>query len=208
MTDPDSPRRALVLDPAGTTTASAIAGRLTSAGYTVETAFDATAEPGGPLDAIVYEPGLLDDAPAEHTADQLLAAVDKLGPYLRPRDDGGSRIVVVTSRDGLGWPSRPALAAESGALVSAARSLALGLGRTGTTVNVVAALPPEGSPLRGSGRPENTHLYEPEALAPQPVTAQDIAETAAFLLDGRSGYVTGQVLYCCGGASLLSSLSV
>ncbi|MBZ9645910.1 SDR family oxidoreductase [Streptomyces sp. PSKA30] len=59
-----------------------------------------------------------------------------------------------------------------------------------------------GSPLRDSGRPANTHLYEPEAFTPHPVTAQDIAETAAFLLDARSGYVTGQVLYVCGGKSL------
>lgn len=118
------------------------------------------------------------------------------------------RIVVITSRDGLGWPSRPDLAAQSGALVSAARSLALQLGRAGTTVNVVAALPPEGSPLRDAGRPENTHLYEPEALTPEPVTVHDIAETVAFFLDSRSSYITGQVLNCCGGASLLSSLSV
>lgn len=208
MSDTTSTRRALVLDPAGTTTASAIATRLASAGYGVETAADAPGEPTGPIDAVVHEPGLLDDAVSGHAADQLLTAVERLRPHLRTRAEGGSRILVVASRDGLGWPSRADLAAQSGALVSAARSLALRLGRTGITVNVVAALPPEGSPLRDAGRPENTHLYEPEALTPHPVTTQDIAETAAFLLDARSGYITGQVLYVCGGASLLSSLSV
>ncbi|MFJ4465942.1 SDR family oxidoreductase [Streptomyces sp. NPDC089424] len=208
MSDPTPSRRALVLDPAGTATARAIAERLASAGHDVRTAVDTPAAMAGPLDALVYEPGLLDDDVSGRPAEQLLAAIDQLGPHLRSRKDGGCRVVVVASRDGLGWPSRPDLAAESGALVSTARSLALKLGRSGITVNVVAALPPEGSPLRDSGRPENTHLYEPEALTPHPVTAQDIAETAAFLADARSGYVTGQVLYVCGGASLLSSLSV
>ncbi|MFG3660850.1 SDR family oxidoreductase [Streptomyces sp. NPDC047706] len=208
MSDTTSPRRALVLDPAGTATARAIAARLRAAGHAVETAARVPAEPAGPYDVVVHEPGLLDDEVSGRPAEQLVTALDLLGPRLRPREHGGCRVVVVASRDGLGWPSRPDLAAESGALISTARSLALRLGRTGTTVNVIAALPPEGSPLRDSGRPENTHLYEPEALTPHPVTAQDIAETAAFLVDARSGYVTGQVLYVCGGASLLSSLSV
>ncbi|GGN62101.1 hypothetical protein GCM10011579_028940 [Streptomyces albiflavescens] len=206
---PDTATRSvLVLDPAGSATAQAIGSHLGSTGYGVDTAAEVPTDPSGPLDAVVFEPGLLDGAPTRNAADQLLTAVERLRPHLRAQQEGGSRIVVLTSRDGLGWPSRPALAAESGALVSAARSLALQLGRTGTTVNVVAALPPEGSPLRAEGRPENTHLYEPEALTPTPVTRQDIADTVAFFLDARSGYVTGQVLYCCGGASLLSSMSV
>ncbi|MFG3323605.1 SDR family oxidoreductase [Streptomyces sp. NPDC048171] len=207
MSDRIFPPRALVLDPAGTATADALTARLKSNGYGVDTR-TVFSEPTGPIDAFAYEPGLLDGIPTGNAAEQLLTAVKRLTPFLRAAEEGGSRIVVIASRDGLGWPSRPDLAAQSGALISAARSLALQLGRTGTTVNVVAALPPEGSPLRSAGRPENTHLYEPEALTPEPVTAQDIAETAAFFLDPRSGYITGQVLNCCGGASLLSSLSV
>ncbi|MEU4173011.1 SDR family oxidoreductase [Streptomyces sp. NPDC026665] len=201
-------RRALVLSPMSTVTASAIAGRLTSDGYQTETVAGPFTEVSGPIDAFVYEPGLVENAPLWGTSDQLIGAIRLIRPHLRSAQEGGSRIVVITSRDGLGWPDRPDLAAEAAALASTARSLALQLGRTGTTVNAVAALPPEGSPLRNAGRPENTHLYEPEALTPHPVTVEDIADTAAFLLDPRSGYITGQVLYCCGGASLLSSLSV
>ncbi|MFF8096904.1 SDR family oxidoreductase [Streptomyces sp. NPDC016675] len=207
MSDRIFPPRALVLDPAGTATADALTARLKFTGYGVDTR-SVFSEPTGPIDAFAYEPGLLDGTPTHNAAEQLLTAVKRLTPFLRAAEEGGSRIVVIASRDGLGWPSRPDLAAQSGALISAARSLALQLGRTGTTVNVVAALPPEGSPLRAAGRPENTHLHEPEALTPEAVTAQDIAETAAFFLDPRSGYITGQVLNCCGGASLLSSLSV
>ncbi|MEV5384497.1 SDR family oxidoreductase [Streptomyces sp. NPDC052721] len=207
MSDPASLRRALVLDPARTATAAAITTRLHSAGYQV-TSSAVFEDPTDSVDAFVYEPGLLDGVSTNNASEQLLTMVSRLVPFLRTQEEGGSRIVVIASRDGLGWPSRPELAAQSGALVSAARSLALQLGRTGTTVNVVSALPPEGSPLRRSGRPEQTHLYEPQELTPQPVAVEDIADTAAFFLDSRSGYITGQVLHCCGGASLLSSLSV
>jgi NAD(P)-dependent dehydrogenase (short-subunit alcohol dehydrogenase family) len=207
MSDHTPPRRALVLAPAGTATADAVITRLKSAGYSVDAPAVLT-EPTGPIDAFVYDPGLMDGTPTRNAAEQLLTLVAQLTPFLRTSEEGGSRVVVIASRDGLGWPSRPDLAAQSGALVSAARSLALQLGRTGTTVNVIAALPPEGSLLREAGNPENTHLHEPEALTPEPVTVHDIAETAAFFLDPRSGYITGQVLHCCGGASLLSSLSV
>ncbi|WP_327686330.1 SDR family oxidoreductase [Streptomyces sp. NBC_00467] len=207
MTHPIAARRALIWDPAGTATASTISARLKSAGYHTDT-HAVLAAPTGPVDGFVYEPGLLDGRPMRNSAERLLTAVSRLEPFLRAPEDGGSRIVIVASRDNLGWPSRPELAAQSGAIISAARSLALQLGRTGTTVNVVSALPPEGSLLRDAERPENTHLYEPEALTPQPVTVGDIAETVAFFLDPRSGYITGQVLNCCGGASLLSSLSV
>jgi hypothetical protein len=207
MSDRTTSRRTLILDPAGTATAHAIRTRLASAANDV-TSHAVFADPTGPVDGFVYEPGLLDGTPASNAAERLLTVVSRLTPFLRPAEEGGSRIVIVASRDSLGWPSRPELAAQSGALISVARSLALQLGRTGTTVNVVSALPPEGSRLRDSGRPENTHLYEPTALTPQPVTVDDIAETVAFFLDPRSGYITGQVLNCCGGASLLSSLSV
>jgi len=53
-----------------------------------------------------------------------------------------------------------------------------------------------------------SHLHEPVPLSGSPVTEEDIAETVSFFLDHRCGYITGQVLHCCGGASLLSSLSV
>ncbi|MEV6227434.1 SDR family oxidoreductase [Saccharopolyspora shandongensis] len=200
------------LEVADSPIATAIAVRLRSSGWAVEPRSHNTTEPRqGPITGLIYEPGLFTDddaARAGHAVDDLLDFVDKNTPNLRPRADGGARIVVITSRDGLGWPNRPHTAATSGALVAAARSLALQLGPAGITVNVVAALPPEGSPLRDVEPPAGTHLREPVPLTPEPVTAEDIARTVEFFLNDRSGYITGQVLHCCGGASLLSSLSV
>lgn len=174
-------------------------------------AVEAVAARHGAIDGLVYDPGLLDGGEAPRpgeVVDTFLDLVENVRPHLRSREEGGARIVVVSSRDGLGWPDRPGVAAAAGALVAVARSLALQLGPQGITINVVAALPPEGSALRRAGQPAGTHLHEPEPLTPEPVTVDDIAGTAAFFLDARSGYITGQVLYCCGGASLLSSLSV
>jgi NAD(P)-dependent dehydrogenase (short-subunit alcohol dehydrogenase family) len=215
MTD----NRVAVLASTGGPVAAAIATTLRADGWVVErlgltaTAGDVTGvvERNGVIDGLVFEPGLLDggdEVRAGQLVDGFLELAELARPHLRPGSGGGARIVAVSSRDGLGWPDRPRTAAAAGALVAASRSLALRLGQSGTTVNVVAALPPQGSPLREAGPPAGTHLREPIALTPEPVTVEDIASTAGFFLAARSGYLTGQVLYCCGGASLLSSLSV
>ena len=102
-------------------------------------------------------------------------------------------MVVVGSRDQLGWGDRPELAAEAAAVFGAARSLALRLAPAGITVNLVAGRP------AGDG---------PAGLLPEPATPADIAATVAFLAHPRSRYITGQLVFCDAGAALLSSLSV
>ena len=117
-------------------------------------------------------------------------------------------MVAVGCRDWLGWPTRPRVAAQAAGLIAAVRSLALAHGRAAITVNAVIGMPPDAEAVRAGEPAPGTHLYEPVPLTGQPVTAEDIAATVAFFLDSRSAYITGQVLHCCGGASLLSSLSV
>lgn len=220
MTNSQLPHsRVAVIASPGTATATAIADRLRDAGWAVKT-INERPDPTEihtllaeheAIDGLIYEPGLLDGSNgtnAGNVVDSLLTLVEQLRPQLRPRTHGGARIVAISSRDGLGWPDRPHVAAAAAALISVSRSLALQLGPDGITVNVVAALPPQGSVLKDAGSPAGTHLREPEPLTAAPVTTQDIASTSEFFLDARSGYITGQVLYCCGGASLLSSLSV
>lgn len=220
-TQPRSPKLAVLVSP-GTPTATAIADRLSSGGWVVKAIsgnsdqreIDALLAGQDAIDGLIYEPGLLDGGEGVNTVSvvgnvvgNLLNLVEQIRPRLSTRADGGARIVSISSRDGLGWPDRPHIAGAAGALVAVSRSLALQLGPAGVTVNVVAALPPEGSKLRDAGPPAGTHLREPKPLTPSPVTVEDIASTTEFFLDTRSGYITGQVLYCCGGASLLSSLS-
>lgn len=159
---------------------------------------------------VVFVPGLLNGDPGHglDPAGDLLALAEAVSPRLRRAEDGGAHVVAVGSRDWLGWPTRPRLAAQAAALVATVRSLALSLGRRGVTVNAVIALPPEPSPPRAEGQVLDSRLREPAPLSGSRVTEEDIAETVSFFLDHRSGYITGQVLHCCGGASLLSSLSV
>lgn len=207
MDNSDKPTRCAIVTPQDTAIARAIAAELRSSGWRVA----AGLEPSTVIDGLVFEPGLAEggaDKAGSGIAEDLLGTVERCLPRFRPRSEGGARIVVISTRDGLGWPERPRVAAAAGALASAARSLALRLAPDGVTVNVVAALPPPAKAGKEPGPVSGSHLWEPAPLGPHPVLPTDVAETARFFLDARSGYVTGQVLYCCGGASLLSSLSV
>jgi Enoyl-[acyl-carrier-protein] reductase (NADH) len=174
-----------LLRPATTPVTTAVADQLRADGWTI------TDSPAGPVDALVVDPGLLDGAPVHDTARALLDLVART-PF-PARDDGGAAVVVIGSRDQLGWADRPELAAEAGAVFAAARSLALLLAPQGVTVNVVAGVPDGGGP---------------RALLPDPASAADLAAAAVFLTDPRSRYITGQLLFCDAGTSLLSSLSV
>ena len=117
---------------------------------------------------------------------------------------GFGRIVIVGSRAMLGLQTRTAYAATKAAQVGMARTWAMELGPHGITVNVVAPGPivtdmftevvPEdsdkaesiaaGLPVRRLGRPD------------------DVARAVMFLVSPDNGFVTGQCLMVCGGASL------
>lgn len=163
-----------------------------------------------PVTGVVYVPGLLTE-PAQSRAEPAAALVDvveALRPHMPSVGDAGARVVAVGSRDWLGWPSRPRLAAQAAGLVAAVRSLALAHGPAGVTVNAVIGIPTDADACRDAEPAAGTHLYEPVPLTGEPVTPDDIAAAVAFFLDRRSGYLTGQILHCCGGVTLLSSLSV
>jgi hypothetical protein len=88
----------------------------------------------GPVTGVVYIPGLLAEGEGvkPDPAVALMDLVDALRPHMSPAADGGARVVAVGSRDWLGWPSRPRLAAKAAGLVAAVRSLALAHGRAGS----------------------------------------------------------------------------
>ena len=178
--------RTALLSPSNTPVTVAAAARFTSAGWS-------TVLGDGPVDALVFDPGVLDGTMHGNPSEELLTLTETYLPRLRSREDGGAAIVAIGSRDQLGWPSRPALAAAAGALAAATRSLALDLAGRGINVNLVAG-----------GRPDE----DPRPLLPDAVTPIDIADAVMFFADPRSRYITGQLLFCTGGAHLLSSMSV
>lgn len=178
-----------------------IADHLTTRGWEV---LDAAGPGAGPLAGMIFDAGLLDGEPRpwSEVIPAFQSTLREQLPLFADQAGGGARVVVLGSRDWLGAPGHSEQASVAGALVSAVRSLALELGRQAVTVNLVVGMPEREPSGAVSGTAANAR-----ALLPWPVSGDDVAAAVEFFLDRRSSYITGQVLYCCAGASLLSSLS-
>ena len=163
-----------------------VLAQLGAAGWEVAT------DSEGPFDAVVFDAGLYSGQVHPGVVSGLLADAHRW--RFRDADAGGGSIVVVGGRDQLGSARRPEAASIAGALASLVRSLALELAPARVRVNLVA--------------PTDPAIDDVRSLLPDGVAPEDVAATVAFLADPRSSYITGQILFCCGGSSLLSSLSV
>ena len=123
-------------------------------------------------------------------------------PAMRARQFG--RVVLLSSRAALGLATRTSYSATKAGMLGMARTWALELAADGITVNVVAPGPirtdmfydvvPEGSDK------------ERQLAASVPVKrlgeSADVARAVRFFADAANGFVTGQVLYVCGGTSV------
>ena len=114
------------------------------------------------------------------------------------------RVVLVSSRAVLGLPTRTSYSATKAGMLGMARTWALELAPSGITVNVVAP---------GPIRTANFHSVIPEGSPQVEKVAQaipvkrlgeveDVARAVMFFADRDAGFVTGQVLYVCGGTSV------
>jgi 3-oxoacyl-[acyl-carrier protein] reductase len=114
------------------------------------------------------------------------------------------RIVNVSSRAALGMPKRNAYSAAKAGIIGFTRSWALDLGKYGITVNAVAPGPiqtelyKKNNPMTGDQMSELIRRIPVNRLG----TPEDIISSIDFFCDEKSGYVTGQVLYVCGGLSI------
>jgi len=115
------------------------------------------------------------------------------------------RIVLMSSRGALGLATRTAYAATKAGMVGMARTWALELAGDGITVNVVAPGPISDTEMFRSIVPENSEREKALAAA-IPVQrlghSDDVARAVMFFCNPANGFVTGQTLYVCGGASL------
>jgi NAD(P)-dependent dehydrogenase (short-subunit alcohol dehydrogenase family) len=123
-------------------------------------------------------------------------------PAMKAR--GFGRIVLLSSRGALGLATRTSYAATKAAMIGMARTWALELAAHGITVNVVAP-----GPIR-------TDMFHAIVPADSPRVAQiaasipvgrlgrpdDVANAIRFFVGAEAGFVTGQVLYVCGGTSV------
>jgi 3-oxoacyl-[acyl-carrier protein] reductase len=131
-----------------------------------------------------------------------VALTQALLPGMRGR--GFGRIVFVSSRAALGLATRSAYSASKSALHGLARTWALELGAEGITVNVVAPGPIRTDMFHevvpaGSDKVEQIARGIPVRRLGEP---GDVARAVRFFLARDNGFVTGQVLYVCGGTSI------
>jgi len=143
----------------------------------------------------------LDDLMALHlgSAIQLLQATL---PAMRAARFG--RVVLMGSRAALGAQTRTAYSATKAGMIGMARTWALELAADGITVNVVAPGPVHTDMFydvipAGSERERRLAASIPVQRIGEP---DDVARAVSFFVDPANSFVTGQVLYVCGGASL------
>jgi NAD(P)-dependent dehydrogenase (short-subunit alcohol dehydrogenase family) len=119
------------------------------------------------------------------------------------------RVILLSSRAALGAQTRTAYSATKAGMLGMARTWALELAADGITVNVVAPGPIHTDMFydvipAGSERERQLAASIPVRRVGEP---GDVARAVAFFADPENSFVTGQVLYVCGGASL-GSLSL
>ena len=114
------------------------------------------------------------------------------------------RVILLSSRAALGAQTRTAYSATKAGMLGMARTWALELAADGITVNVVAPGPIHTDMFydvipAGSERERQLAASIPVRRVGEP---GDVARAVAFFADAENSFVTGQVLYVCGGASL------
>ncbi len=123
-------------------------------------------------------------------------------PTMRAQHFG--RVVLLSSRAALGLQTRTSYSATKAGMLGMARTWALELAPEGITVNVVAP-----GPIRTDmfyDVVEKDSERERALAASVPVRrlgeSADVARAVSFFVDPQNSFVTGQVLYVCGGTSV------
>jgi NAD(P)-dependent dehydrogenase (short-subunit alcohol dehydrogenase family) len=154
-------------------------------------------------------PGTIDTVTTAHLDDTVglhLRAPMLLTQAFLPtlRACGQGRIVNMSSRAALGKVDRVAYAATKAGLVGMTRTLAMELGRDGITVNAIGPGPIATELFRQSnpeGAPQTQRILD-SVVVGRIGTPEDVARAALFFLSPDNGFVTGQMLYVCGGVTL------
>jgi len=169
---------------------------------------------GGPITRLVNNVGMVcPNSAQEQSLEELeqvwalnlrcsLQCMQALLPGMKQA--GFGRILNMSSRAALGKELRSAYAATKAGLLGMTRVWSLELGRFGITANAIGPGPIRTELFERANPPDNTRTQA--IIDSIPVKRlgmpDDIAQAAAFFLDTRSGFVTGQVLYVCGGMTV------
>jgi NAD(P)-dependent dehydrogenase (short-subunit alcohol dehydrogenase family) len=125
-----------------------------------------------------------------------------LVPGMRARKYG--RIVNIGSRAALGKEGRTVYGGTKAGLVGMSRTWALELAADGITVNVIAPGPIATELYEASNPPDSPQTQKLVASIPVKRVGkpQEVAHAVAMLMDERAGFITGQLIYVCGGVSV------
>jgi 3-oxoacyl-[acyl-carrier protein] reductase len=123
-------------------------------------------------------------------------------PQMRARLFG--RVILLSSRAALGLATRTSYSATKAGMLGMARTWALELASDGITVNVVAPGPIRTDMFyevvpRGGERERALAAAVPVKRLGE---VADVVRAVGFFADPSNGFVTGQVLYVCGGTSV------
>lgn len=168
-----------------------------------------------PATVIVHNAGAILERPVEEASIEdleILSSLHLAAPLsllqanlAAMRGAGSGRVVLVSSRAVLGLARRTAYASTKAGMLGMARTWALELGPSGVTVNVVAPGPiaetemfdgvvPVGDPRRE----QLAHSIPVRRLG----SPEDVARAVDFFVQPEASFLTGQVLYVCGGTSV------
>lgn len=140
----------------------------------------------------------------------LIVDVNLKGPYLCSQAVHGhmtqnkhGRIVNIASRAWLGGAGQAPYSSAKAGVVGLTRSLALELGRNGITSNCIAP-----GLIHTPMWDDLSDKEQANLLSKVPIgklgSPDDVANTVMFLVDDQAGFITGQVIYVCGGRSLFA----
>ena len=177
--------------------------------------FDATAKALGPLAAVIANAGIV--APtaklAEMSAERMrrIFEVNVLGAYLTAREatrrmskssggSGGSIVMMSSAAARLGSPNLYVdYAGSKGAVDTLTLGLAKELGPEGVRVNAIRPGLIATDIHASSGEPDRAFVLGATAPMGRPGTAEEIAESAIWLISDAASYVTGALLDVSGG---------
>ncbi|ROP84538.1 NAD(P)-dependent dehydrogenase (short-subunit alcohol dehydrogenase family) [Stella humosa] len=117
---------------------------------------------------------------------------------------GFGRVVNISSRTLMGKELRTTYGMSKGGLLAATRTWALEFAQQGITVNAIGPGPintelfQKGNPP-GDPRTDAILRSVPMRRFGEPA---EVAHAVASLLDARAGFITGQILYVCGGQAV------
>lgn len=114
------------------------------------------------------------------------------------------RVINISSLCYMGWPGQANYSAAKSALFGLTRSLALESAKDGVTVNCVA----KGDLATSEMSLEQADMIGSSLPVKRIGRPDDIARAVGFFASDRANYITGQMLFVCGGKSAHFSMSI